>query len=42
MFKLSQAQTHHLDLVEEEEKEEKSDIKRRKKCLKKVQQVVQK
>jgi len=32
-FTLIQAQTHHLNLVEEEEKEEKPDIERRKKCL---------
>ena len=33
MFTLIQAQTHHRDLVEEEEKEEKLNIKRRKKYL---------
>ena len=33
IFTLIQAQTHHLDLVEEEEKEEKPNIKKRKKCL---------
>ena len=32
-FTLIQAQTYHLDLVKEEEKEEKLDIKKRKKCL---------
>ena len=33
IFKLGQAQSRHLNLVEEEEKEEKLDIKRKKRCL---------